>query len=117
MELSLKSMQNTKATPDWRAHVAIARPDHWFKNVFMLPGVVVAASTVPSFSWSTLALRTLIAAAALCLIASSYYTLNELLDEVSGILDEARREIRELAREQAKELGRGAKRTRRKLGM
>ena len=43
--------------------------------------------------------------------------LGEFRHEVSGILDEARREIRELAREQAKELGRGAKRTRRKLGM
>jgi 4-hydroxybenzoate polyprenyltransferase len=70
----------SRASFDWRAHLAIGRPDHWFKNVFMLPGVIVAASTIPSFSWSTLLLRTLLAAAALCLIASSYYTLNEILD-------------------------------------
>ena len=70
-----------RVTPfDWRAHLSIARPDHWFKNVFMLPGVIVAASTVESFSWTAVLLRTLIAAVALCLIASSYYTLNEILD-------------------------------------
>jgi 4-hydroxybenzoate polyprenyltransferase len=70
-----------RVTPfDWRAHLSIARPDHWFKNVFMLPGVIVAASTVPSFSWTDVLQRTLVAAVALCLIASSYYTLNEILD-------------------------------------
>jgi hypothetical protein len=26
----------------WRAHAAIARLDHWVKNVFVLPGIVVA---------------------------------------------------------------------------
>lgn len=46
----------------------------------MLPGVIVAASTIPSFSWTTLLVRTLLATVALCLIASSYYTLNEILD-------------------------------------
>ena len=65
---------------DWRAYLAIARPDHWFKNVFMLPGVVVAAGTVPAVAWPALAGRTLVALASLCLLASSYYTLNEILD-------------------------------------
>ena len=71
-------MAQPKASVDWRAHLSIARPDHWFKNVFMLPGVIVAASTVESFSWTAVLLRTLIAAVALCLIALSYYTLNEI---------------------------------------
>jgi len=31
----------------WRGHVAIARVDHWFKNVFVLPGIVVALGTDP----------------------------------------------------------------------
>ena len=26
----------------WRAHLRICRVDHWFKNVFVLPGIVVA---------------------------------------------------------------------------
>ena len=25
-----------------RDHIAIARPDHWFKNIFMLPGIALA---------------------------------------------------------------------------
>jgi 4-hydroxybenzoate polyprenyltransferase len=65
---------------DWRAHVEIARPDYWFKNVFVLPGIVVALTTVSGVSPGALALRTLVGFAAICLIASSNYTLNEILD-------------------------------------
>lgn len=43
--------------------------------------------------------------------------LGEFKHEVAGILDDARKELRQLAREQAKELSRGRKRSRRKLGM
>jgi 4-hydroxybenzoate polyprenyltransferase len=65
---------------DWRAHAAIARPDHWFKHVFAIPGVVVALGTVPQVDGRALAVRALLATVSLCLVASSYYTLNELLD-------------------------------------
>jgi gas vesicle protein len=43
--------------------------------------------------------------------------LGEFRHEVSGILDDARKELREIVQDQAKDLSRGAKRTRRKLGM
>ena len=43
--------------------------------------------------------------------------LGEFRHEVSGILDEARKELQDIVREQAKDIGRGARRTRRKLGM
>jgi gas vesicle protein len=43
--------------------------------------------------------------------------LGEFRHEVSGILDDARKELREIVQDQVKDLGRGAKRTRRKLGM
>jgi gas vesicle protein len=43
--------------------------------------------------------------------------LGEFRHEVSGILDEARSELRQLVDDQAKDLTRGVKRTRRKLGM
>ena len=43
--------------------------------------------------------------------------LGEFRHEVSGILDEARKELQQMAREQARDIGRGARRTRRKLGM
>ena len=61
-------------------YVAIARLDHWFKNGFMLLGVVLALSYQPGVlrghAWWQLA----IAVAATCLIASSNYVLNEILD-------------------------------------
>ena len=65
---------------DWRAHVAIARPDHWFKNVFVLPGVAVALSERPHISWPDLLARAIVGLVAICLVASSNYTLNEILD-------------------------------------
>ena len=65
---------------DWRAHVAIARPDHCFKNVFVLPGIAVALSEGPVASWPDLVRRALVGLAAICLVASSNYTLNEILD-------------------------------------
>jgi 4-hydroxybenzoate polyprenyltransferase len=63
-----------------RPYVQIARIDHWFKNVFMLLGVVLAVFYWPSvLSWSS-ALPLAIAVLATCLVASSNYVLNELLD-------------------------------------
>ena len=63
-----------------RAYISIARPDHWFKNVFMVIGIVLALFYQPvlqaTFSWLTAAW----ALAATCLLASSYYVLNEILD-------------------------------------
>jgi 4-hydroxybenzoate polyprenyltransferase len=61
-------------------YLSIARPDHWFKNVFMLAGVLLAAFYAPdqlgNFSMGLLA----IALFATCLVASSNYVINEVLD-------------------------------------
>lgn len=60
-------------------YISIARPDHWFKNVFMLAGVVLAVfyfNSLASFSWLMLA----IGLASTCLVASSNYVINEILD-------------------------------------
>lgn len=65
---------------DWRAHVAIARLDHWFKNVFVLPGIVVAWGSAPVGGWTAVLARALVGLLAIGLIASSNYTLNEILD-------------------------------------
>ncbi len=64
-----------------RGHIEIARADHWFKNVFMLPGIAVALSLDPSRldglgMWARIALSLI----SICLVASSNYTINELLD-------------------------------------
>jgi len=64
----------------WRGHVAIARVDHWFKNVFVLPGIVVALGTDPYIDRAGLPARIIVGLIAVCLIASSNYTLNELID-------------------------------------
>jgi decaprenyl-phosphate phosphoribosyltransferase len=60
--------------------ILIARPKHRLKNVFMLIGVVLACFYKPALlttlDWSKLALAII----ATCLVASSNYVLNEILD-------------------------------------
>lgn len=62
-----------------RDYIAIARPDHWFKNIFVLPGTAIAAllthASVNDFAW-----RLFIGLVSTCLIASANYALNEWLD-------------------------------------
>ena len=65
---------------DWRAHVDIARPDYWFKNVFVIPGIMIALGTVTGVDARDLAVRIVVGLVATCIIASSNYTLNEVLD-------------------------------------
>ena len=61
-------------------YVQIARVDHWFKNAFMLLGVLLAFFYEPAlFTWASVP-RLSLAVLATCLIASSNYVLNELLD-------------------------------------
>ncbi len=67
----------------WTPYLAITRPDHWVKNVFILPGILLAFFFNPQLlSWFTLA-RILFGLACACLIASSNYVLNEILDAAS----------------------------------
>jgi 4-hydroxybenzoate polyprenyltransferase len=63
----------------WRAYFRIARVDHWVKNIFMLPGVALGLLFV-SITFETLIWRVALGLAALCLIASANYTINEYLD-------------------------------------
>ena len=61
-------------------YIQIARIDHWFKNVFMLLGVLLAFFYQPaSFAWSSVP-NLVLALVSTCLVASSNYVLNELLD-------------------------------------
>lgn len=53
------------------------RIDHWVKNVFVLPGILVALSIEPH---RISALDLVTGLLAVCLISSSNYVLNELLD-------------------------------------
>ncbi|MEZ6004330.1 MAG: UbiA family prenyltransferase [Planctomycetota bacterium] len=64
-----------------KPYIEIARPDHWFKNAFMLLGVALAffyrqETPLDLSSMGRLAL----AVALTCLVASSNYVINEWLD-------------------------------------
>ena len=60
-------------------YIYIARPDHWFKNVFMLPGVALALVMSPEGLMAHLG-SAILGLVALCLLASANYTINEFLD-------------------------------------
>ncbi len=64
----------------WRAHCAIARFDHWVKNVFVLPGIVVALTLNHLPLTSGVLLRSLLGLLAIGLAASSNYVINEICD-------------------------------------
>jgi len=60
--------------------IEIARLDNWFKQIFTLPGVVFAVYDLPELlSWNIIP-TLLLALLAICLVASSNYTINEILD-------------------------------------
>ncbi len=61
-------------------YLQIARIDHWFKNVFMLPGIVIALYLDHTVRSVDITPRILLAFLLVGLIASSYYVLNEILD-------------------------------------
>jgi decaprenyl-phosphate phosphoribosyltransferase len=64
-------------------YIYIARPDHWFKNVFMLPGIIMGFYYL-KFSLDKTTLMILFAGVlATCFIASANYVINEWLDLAS----------------------------------
>lgn len=60
-------------------YISIARPGHWFKNIFVLPGAAVAIYIAKSFSVGIL-WALLLALVATCLVASANYVINEWID-------------------------------------
>jgi 4-hydroxybenzoate polyprenyltransferase len=73
------------ARPTLWGHLQIARVDHWFKNVFVLPGIVAAIGSDPNHVAHGLWLRFVIGLASICLVASSNYVVNEVLDAPSDL--------------------------------
>jgi 4-hydroxybenzoate polyprenyltransferase len=61
-------------------YISIARPDHWFKNIFILPGTALALVIGGNHINSSWAWSLCIGIIATCLIASANYTINEWLD-------------------------------------
>lgn len=61
-------------------YIRIARPDHWVKNIFIVPGLAVGFLLVQMPPLSQLIYRFVIGFAATCMIASANYVINEWLD-------------------------------------
>lgn len=60
-------------------YISIARIDHWFKNVFILPGAALALALGARLD-ASLVWKFPLGVLAICLIASANYTINEWLD-------------------------------------
>src|SRR5688572_31616348 len=75
--------QTPAARPTLRGHVAIMRIDDWVKQVFVLPGIAIALTSdvthITTSAWWTVPLGMV----AVCLVSSSNYVINEVLDAPS----------------------------------
>ena len=63
-----------------QGHLEICRFDHWIKNVFILPGLLIAISVYPQSIGLHLIYSIAIGFLAAGIIASSNYVINEILD-------------------------------------
>jgi decaprenyl-phosphate phosphoribosyltransferase len=75
----------TLSSPSIRGHLEIARIDHWIKNVFVVPGVVVALTLDPTQLTFGLFVRIIIGLLSTCLVASSNYVINEVIDASADV--------------------------------
>lgn len=62
-------------------YIKIARPDHWIKNVFIMPGLALALILIEMpQDWGNFVLKLAAGFFATCFIASANYVINEWLD-------------------------------------
>jgi decaprenyl-phosphate phosphoribosyltransferase len=73
-----KSSQDTGSK--WKSRLSVARPDHWIKNIFVLPGMALGFALQTDFAASDLFVRSFFGLIAMCIAASANYTINEYLD-------------------------------------
>lgn len=66
-----KSMKN---------YIKIARPDHWIKNLFIVPGIAIAFLLTGIPEIGSLVIKFVVGFIATCFIASANYVINEWLD-------------------------------------
>jgi decaprenyl-phosphate phosphoribosyltransferase len=79
MDTQSKTLDASAPHASLGAYIRIARPDHWIKNLFVIPGTV-AAVVLLERSFVSAIPQLLIALIATCLIASANYVINEWLD-------------------------------------
>ncbi len=77
-ESFVESNLNQRGT--FRDYLAIARFDHWTKNVLVLPGVIVSLSILRAPLDLSIVWRLIVGLLSVGCIASSNYVLNEILD-------------------------------------
>jgi 4-hydroxybenzoate polyprenyltransferase len=73
-------MQTTAQKFSIKPYLSIARFDHWVKNVFVLPGILIGIAAGGRID-SGLLFRIVIGLLAVGMIASSNYIINEIMDE------------------------------------
>ncbi|MDA3880364.1 MAG: UbiA prenyltransferase family protein [Prolixibacteraceae bacterium] len=61
-------------------YIGIARPDHWFKNLFMIPGIILALQFTNTSLDFELLVNVIFSFISVCAIASANYTINEWID-------------------------------------
>jgi decaprenyl-phosphate phosphoribosyltransferase len=79
-ELSTKPERSESHWDNVKDYISIARPDHWFKNIFMLPGMFFALIYFPVELNLPLVFTIITGVFSTCLIASANYVINEWLD-------------------------------------
>ncbi len=62
-----------------KEYVSIARPAHWFKNAFMLPGILIAVS-LSNTPITNFLMNVALSLVSACLLSSANYVINEWLD-------------------------------------
>jgi len=82
-ETSVKEREETVVTKpaSIQEYIAIARPDNWVKNVFMVPGMLFALSIFETPFTTDLVVKIIIGVISICLVASANYVINEYLDK------------------------------------
>ena len=78
----LKHFSHQPDTPYYavKNYIYIARIDHWFKNIFMLPGIALAL-ILTHIPVSEAIVPSIIAILSTCLVSSANYVINEWLDK------------------------------------
>ncbi|MCZ7592685.1 MAG: UbiA family prenyltransferase [Kiritimatiellae bacterium] len=64
----------------WGDYLHLIRPGYWIKNVFVAPGILLAFYFVPGLDLAKQWLSIVLALISACLVASSNYVINEILD-------------------------------------
>lgn len=79
--MTWRDKMNQQNTAPIGAYIKIARPDHWVKNVFIMPGLVLALILINTpDNWGSFLVKLGAGFFATCLIASANYVINEWLD-------------------------------------